>query len=154
MAQLTSVSVLGQSQITLQFDLDRNIDAAAGDVQAAINAASGQLPKALPSAPTYRKVNPSDSPILILAVQSDELPLIDVDDYADVVLSQQISQIAGVSQVLIGGEQKRAVRVQVDPAQARRHGHDAGGRARRCWSHRPRTRRRARRQRAPVLRDL
>ena len=76
-AQLTSVNVLGQSQITLQFDLDRNIDAAAGDVQAAINAASGQLPKNLPSNPTYRKVNPSDSPILILAVQSDEVPLID-----------------------------------------------------------------------------
>jgi hydrophobe/amphiphile efflux-1 (HAE1) family protein len=116
MAQLTSVSVLGQSQIILQFDLERDIDAAAGDVQAAINAASGQLPKALPSNPTYRKVNPSDSPIMILSVQSDELPLINVDDYADVVLSQQLSQIAGVSQVLIGGEQKRAVRVQVDPA--------------------------------------
>nr|WP_294514178.1 multidrug efflux RND transporter permease subunit [uncultured Rhodopila sp.] len=116
LAQLTSVSVLGQSQITLQFDLERDIDAAAGDVQAAINAASGQLPKALPSAPTYRKVNPSDSPILILAVQSDEVPLIDVDEYADVVLSQQLSQISGVSQVLIGGEQKRAVRIQVDPA--------------------------------------
>jgi hydrophobe/amphiphile efflux-1 (HAE1) family protein len=116
MAQLTSVNVLGQSQVILQFDLDRNIDAAAGDVQAAINAASGQLPKNLPSNPTYRKVNPSESPIMILSVQSDELPLINVDDYADVVLSQQISQIAGVSQVLIGGEQKRAVRVQVDPA--------------------------------------
>jgi hydrophobe/amphiphile efflux-1 (HAE1) family protein len=116
MAQLTSVSVLGQSQIILQFDLERDIDAAAGDVQAAINAASGQLPKNLPSNPTYRKVNPSDSPIMILSVQSDEIPLIDVDEYADVVLSQQLSQIAGVSQVLIGGEQKRAVRVQVDPA--------------------------------------
>ena len=115
-AELTSVNVLGQSQITLQFDLDRNIDGAAGDVQAAINAASGQLPKNLPSSPTYRKVNPSDSPILILSVQSDEVPLIDVDDYADVVLSQQLSQIAGVAQVLIFGEQKRAVRVQVDPA--------------------------------------
>ncbi len=115
-AQLTSVSVLGQTQITLQFDLDRNIDAAAGDVQAAINAASGQLPKNLPSNPSYYKVNPSDSPILILSVQSDEVPLIDVDDYADVVLSQQISQIAGVSQIYIGGEQKRAVRVRVDPA--------------------------------------
>src|SRR6202012_2087867 len=99
----------------LQFDLDRNIDGAAGDVQAAINAASGQLPKNLPSSPTYRKVNPSDSPILILSVQSDEVPLIDVDDYADVVLSQQLSQIAGVAQVLIFGEQKRAVRVQIDP---------------------------------------
>ncbi|MBS0638798.1 MAG: multidrug efflux RND transporter permease subunit [Acetobacteraceae bacterium] len=115
-AQMTSVSVQGQTQITLQFDLDRNIDGAAGDVQAMINAASGQLPKNLPSAPTYYKVNPSDSPIMILAVQSDELPLIEVNDYADVVLAQQLSQLSGVSQVLIGGEQKRAVRVQVDPA--------------------------------------
>ncbi|WP_428487592.1 multidrug efflux RND transporter permease subunit [Rhodopila sp.] len=115
-AQMTSVSVLGQSQITLQFDLDRNIDGAAGDVQAMINAANGQLPKNMPSAPTYYKVNPSDSPIMIISVQSDELPLINVDDYADVVLAQQMSQIAGVSQVLIGGEQKRAVRIQVDPA--------------------------------------
>ena len=115
-AQLTSVSVLGQTQVTIQFDLDRNIDAASGDVQAAINAAGGQLPKNLPSPPTYRKVNPSDSPIMILSVQSDAVPLINVDDYADTILSQQLSQIAGVSQVLIGGEQKRAVRVQVDPA--------------------------------------
>ena len=114
-AQLTSVSVLGQTSITIQFDLERNIDAAAGDVQAAINAASGQLPKNLPSPPTYRKVNPSDSPIMILAVQSDAVPLIEVDDYADNILSQQLSQISGVSQVFIGGEQKRAVRVQVDP---------------------------------------
>src|SRR5271165_241078 len=115
-AQLTSVSVLGQTGVTIQFDLDRNIDGAAGDVQAAINAASGQLPKNLPSPPTYRKVNPSDSPIMILSVQSDAVPLITVDDYADTILSQQLSQISGVSQVLIGGEQKRAVRVQVDPA--------------------------------------
>ena len=114
-AQLTSVSVQGQSSVTIQFDLDRNIDAAASDVQAAINAASGQLPKNLPSTPNYWKVNPSDAPILIMSVQSDAVPLIDVDDYADIVLSQQISQVAGVSQVLIGGEQKRAVRVQVDP---------------------------------------
>ena len=115
-AQLTSISVQGSSQVTLQFDLDRNIDAAAGDVQAAINAAGGQLPKNLPNPPTYRKVNPSDSPILILSLQSDAMPLINVDDYADNILSQQMSQIAGVSQVLIGGEQKRSVRVQVDPA--------------------------------------
>ena len=115
-SQMTSISVLGNTQVTVQFDLDRNIDAAAGDIQAAINAAGGQLPKNLPSPPTYRKVNPADSPILILSVQSDTLPLIEVDDYADNILSQQISQIAGVSQVSIGGEQKRAVRVQVDPA--------------------------------------
>jgi len=115
-SQLTSVNVAGQSQIVIQFELDRNIDAAAGDVLGAINAASGQLPKDLPSAPTYYKVNPSDSPILVMAVQSDAVPLITADDYADNILSQQISQIEGVSQVLIGGEQKRAVRVQVDPA--------------------------------------
>ena len=115
-SQMTSVSVLGSSQVTVQFDLDRNIDAAAGDILAAINAAGGQLPKTLPSPPTYRKVNPADSPILILSVQSDTLPLIEVDDYADNILSQQISQISGVSQVSLGGEQKRAVRVQVDPA--------------------------------------
>jgi hydrophobe/amphiphile efflux-1 (HAE1) family protein len=115
-AQMTSISVLGSSQINLQFDLDRNIDAAAGDVQAAINAASGSLPKALPSPPYFYKVNPSDAPILILAVNSDTLPLIETDDYADTVLAQQISQLAGVAQVFIAGEQKRAVRVQVDPA--------------------------------------
>lgn len=115
-SQLTSVSVLGNTQVTVQFDLDRNIDAAAGDILAAINAAAGSLPKTLPSPPTYRKVNPADSPILILSVQSDTLPLIEQDDYADNILSQQISQIAGVSQVSIGGEQKRSVRVQIDPA--------------------------------------
>ena len=114
--QLTSVNVLGSSSITVQFDLNRNIDAAAGDILSAINAAGGQLPKGLPSPPTYWKVNPSDAPVLILAVTSDELPMIAVDDYADNILSQQISQVSGVSQVFIGGEQKRAVRVQVDPA--------------------------------------
>ena len=116
-SQLTSVSVQGNTQVTVQFDLDRNIDAAAGDIQAAINAAGGQLPKNLPNPPTYRKVNPADSPILILAVQSDTLPLIEVDDWADNILSQQISQITGVSaRCRSAGEQKRAVRVQVDPA--------------------------------------
>src|SRR5277367_635540 len=115
-AQMTSISVLGSTSISLQFDLDRNIDAAAGDVQAAINGASGSLPKGLPSPPTYYKVNPSEAPILILAINSDTRPLIDVDDYADTVLAQQISQLAGVAQVFIAGEQKRAVRVQVDPA--------------------------------------
>ena len=114
--QLTSTSVLGGASITLQFELDRNIDAAALDVQAAINAASGQLPKDLPNAPTYRKVNPADSPIMILGVNSLTLPLTSVDDYADTVLAQQISRIEGVGQVSIGGEQKPAVRVQIDPA--------------------------------------
>ena len=115
-AQMTSVSVGGSTQVVVQFDLDRNIDGAALDIQAAINNAGGQLPRNLPHPPIFRKVNPADSPILILAVQSAVLPLIDVDDYADNILSQQISQIAGVSQVSIGGEQKRAIRVQVDPA--------------------------------------
>jgi hydrophobe/amphiphile efflux-1 (HAE1) family protein len=114
-AQLTSVSVLGTTSVTVQFDLDRNIDGAAGDIQAAINAAGAQLPKTMPGPPTYHKVNPSDAPIMILAAQSDAMPLIETDDYAENVLSQQISQISGVSQVLIGGQQKRAVRVQVDP---------------------------------------
>ena len=115
-AQMTSLSVQSTASITIQFDLDRSIDAAAGDVQAAITAASAQLPRNMPGPPTYRKVNPADSPILILALQSETLPLIEVNDSADSILAQQISQIAGVSQVFIGGEQKRAVRVQVDPA--------------------------------------
>jgi hydrophobe/amphiphile efflux-1 (HAE1) family protein len=114
--QITSTSVLGSSAITVQFDLSRNIDGAAQDIQAAINAAGGQLPRNLPSPPTYHKVNPAESPILILAATSDVLPLTEVDDYADTVLAQQISQIPGVAQVTIGGEQKPAVRVQVDPA--------------------------------------
>ena len=100
----------------MQFDLDRNIDAAAQDVQAAINAAGGQLPKNLPSPPTYSKVNPADTPILIITAQSDTLPLIEVDDNADTKLAQQFSQISGVAQVSIGGEQKPAVRIQLDPA--------------------------------------
>ena len=101
-AQMTSVSVAGNTQVVVQFDLDRNIDAASLDVQAAINNAGGSLPKNLPNPPLFRKVNPADSPILILSAQSDVLPLITVDDYADNILSQQISQIAGVSQVSIG----------------------------------------------------
>ena len=114
-AQMTSTSVNGATQIVVQFELERNIDAAALDVQAAINNAGGQLPRNLPNPPTFRKVNPADSPILIIAVQSDIMPLIEVNDYADNILSQQILQISGVSQVQIGGEQKRSVRVQVDP---------------------------------------
>jgi HAE1 family hydrophobic/amphiphilic exporter-1 len=116
LSQMTSTSILGNAQITLQFDLDRNIDAAAQDVQSAIDAAGGQLPKTLPSPPSYKKVNPADSPILILAVHSDVLPLTQVDDYAENVIAQQLSQISGVAQVAIGGQQKPSVRVQVDPA--------------------------------------
>ena len=115
-SQMTSTSSLGATAITVQFDLNRNIDAAANDIQAAINAAAGQLPKDLPSPPTYRKVNPSDTPILILSVQSDVAPIIDVDDAAENILAQHLSQISGVSLVRVGGQQTPAIRVQVDPA--------------------------------------
>jgi HAE1 family hydrophobic/amphiphilic exporter-1 len=115
-AQMTSTSYLGTAAITIQFDLNRSIDAAANDVQAAINAASGQLPKNLPSPPTYRKVNPADSPILLLSATSDTLPLTTVSDAVDAQLAQQISQISGVAQVVIGGQQKPAIRIQIDPA--------------------------------------
>ena len=115
-SQMTSTSSLGATAITVQFDLNRNIDAAANDIQAAINAAAGQLPKDLPSPPTYRKVNPSDTPILILSVQSDVAPVIDVDDAAENILAQHLSQISGVSLVRVGGQQTPAIRIQVDPA--------------------------------------
>jgi len=115
-AQMTSTSSLGSTAITIQFDLNRNIDGAANDIQGAINAASGQLPKNLPSPPTYRKVNPADSPVLLLSATSDTLPLINVSDAVDAQLGQQISQISGVAQVFIGGQQKPAIRVQIDPA--------------------------------------
>jgi hydrophobic/amphiphilic exporter-1 (mainly G- bacteria), HAE1 family len=115
-SQMTSTSYLGTSAVTLQFDLNRNIDGAANDVQAAINASSGQLPKNLPSPPTYRKVNPADSPIMLLSATSDTLPLTTVSDAVDAQLAQQISQISGVAQVTIGGQQKPAIRIQIDPA--------------------------------------
>ena len=115
-AQMTSTSSLGSTAITIQFDLNRSIDGAANDIQAAINAASGQLPKNLPSPPTYRKVNPANSPILLLSATSDTVPLITVSDAVDAQLGQQISQISGVAQVFIGGQQKPAIRVQIDPA--------------------------------------
>ncbi|PZM07985.1 efflux RND transporter permease subunit [Rhizobium tubonense] len=114
--EMTSISTLGNSSITIQFDLSRDINSATQDVQTAINAASGQLPTDLPSPPTYRKVNPADPPILVLALTSDTLPLTQVDDFAENILAQHISQISGVSQVLIFGQQKPSVRVQIDPA--------------------------------------
>ena len=116
LSQMTSTNALGSTQITLQFDLNRNIDAAAQDVQSGIDAAGGQLPKNLPTPPSYRKVNPADSSILILSVYSAVLPVTTVDDYAENILAQQISQIPGIAQVSIGGQQKPAVRVQVDPS--------------------------------------
>ena len=114
-AQMTSTSTLGNSSITLQFDLSRDVDSAAQDVQTAINAAGGQLPTGLPTPPTYRKVNPADPPILVLALTSDTMPLTEVDDFSDSILAQHISQLGGVSQVLIFGQQKPAVRLQIDP---------------------------------------
>ncbi|GAB2904836.1 efflux RND transporter permease subunit [Paralcaligenes sp. KSB-10] len=115
LTQMTSVSALGSTQITLQFDLNRDIDGASLDVQAAINAAAGQLPANLPNPPTFRKINPADSSIMILSVQSNALPITEVNDYADNILAQQISQIEGVGLVNIFGQQKPAVRIQVDP---------------------------------------
>ena len=117
-SQMTSVSANGSTQVTLQFELSRNIDAAAQDVQSAINAASAQLPSNLPAAPSFRKVNPSDAPILILSLNSDTLPIATVDDYADNILSQQISRIDGVGLVTIAGQQKPAVRIRIDPRKA------------------------------------
>ncbi len=115
-AQMTSTSSLGSTAVTIQFDLNRSIDAAANDILGAINAASGQLPKNLPSPPTYRKVNPADSPIMLLSATSDTVPLISLSDAIDIQLGQQISQISGVAQVFIGGQQKPSIRIQVDPA--------------------------------------
>jgi hydrophobe/amphiphile efflux-1 (HAE1) family protein len=114
--QMTSSSGLGLATIVIQFDLNRNIDGAAQDVQTAINAAGAVLPKNLPTPPTFRKVNPADAPIMNLFVQSDAYPMTVVDDYTDNLLAQQLSQIPGIALVNITGEQKPAVRVQVDPA--------------------------------------
>ena len=101
--EMTSASSLGGTNITLQFDLSRNIDAAARDVQAAINAARSQLPPNLPNNPTYRKINPADAPIMILALTSDTLPVGRVFDAADSILAQKLSQVEGVGQVFVGG---------------------------------------------------
>jgi hydrophobe/amphiphile efflux-1 (HAE1) family protein len=113
--QITSTSVLGSTSITLQFDLSRNIDGAAGDVQQAINAAQGYLPKNLPTPPTYKKVNPADQPILILGLTSDSMPLTQLDQYADLSLAQRVSTLTGVGQVSIFGEQKFAPTIMVNP---------------------------------------
>ena len=115
LTQMTSASALGFSQITLQFDLSRAIDGAVSDTLSAINAAAAQLPLNLPYPPTIRKVNPADTPILVLGLTSDNLPLTTVDAYAENILLQKISQISGVGLVGIGGQQKPAIRVQLDP---------------------------------------
>ena len=115
-SQMTSMSTLGSTQVVIQFDLNRNIDAAAQDVQAAITAAGRQLPQNLTIPPFYRKVNPADSPIFFLGAQSDSLPLDTVDDYVENFLAPQIAQVSGVAQVSVSGQAKPAIHVQVDPA--------------------------------------
>ena len=116
LSQMTSVSVLGTTQITLQFSLDTDLGNAETLLLEAMNAATGSLPKNMPSPPTFRAVNPADSPIMILAMQSDQAPITDVDNYAENIVEQQISQLPGVGQVLVGGQQTPSIRVQVDPA--------------------------------------
>src|SRR6201987_3494049 len=114
-SEITSVSSLGGSSIAIQFDLNRDINGAARDVQSAIDAASGELPSGLPQPPSYRKANPSDAPIMVLAMTSDTQPLSEVYNLADQIVGQRISQLDGVSQVLIGGGANSAVRVQMNP---------------------------------------
>ena len=114
--QLTSLSTLGAATIVIQFELNRNIDSAGQDVQAAITVASKTLPQSMTTPPSYKKVNPADSPILLLSARSDTMPLTEVDDYADRFLAQQISQVAGVAQVAIFGDLMPSIRIQVDPA--------------------------------------
>ncbi len=112
---LSSVNALGMSQITLQFTLSRNIDAAAQDVQSAIAKAAKQLPPDLPAPPSYQKVNPADQPVLYLALTSPTLPLSQVDEYAQTIVAQRVSMVSGVAQVQVFGSQKFAVRIQLDP---------------------------------------
>jgi hydrophobe/amphiphile efflux-1 (HAE1) family protein len=116
LSQMTSFSGVGITSITLQFDLSRNIDAAASDVQQAINAAAGVLPQGMPTPPTYRKVNPADFPILIYAIHSDAVPAYKIDDYANNVIADQLSTQPGVGQVSVFGSMPYAARVQINPA--------------------------------------
>ncbi len=120
--EMTSSSSLGSTNITLQFDLNRNVDAAARDVQAAINAARGNLPANLPSNPTYKKVNPADAPILILALTSDVMGQAQMYDMASSILAQKLSQVRGVGQVSVGGSSLPAVRVELNPAVVNKYG--------------------------------
>ena len=114
--QLTSLSALGATTIVIQFDLNRNIDSAGQDVQAAITVAGKTLPQSMTTPPSYKKVNPADSPILLLSARSDTMPLTEVDDYGDLFLAQQISQVPGVALVTIFGDKTPSIRIQVDPA--------------------------------------
>src|ERR1700726_39861 len=122
--QMTSSSGLGSTGITLQFDLNRDINAAARDVQAAINAARSQLPPDLPGQPTYRKANPADAPIMLLALPSDNVPPAEIYDAADSILAQKLAQVKGVGQVFVWGSSRPAVRVEVNPTQLNSYGVD------------------------------
>ncbi len=122
LAEMSSTNVQGQTTITLQFDLSRNIDAAAQDVQSAISDASAQLPQGMPSPPSYRKVNPAAAPILYIALSSPTLPLYQVDKYAETYLAERISMISGVAQVEVYGSQKYAVRIQLNPRKLAAYG--------------------------------
>ncbi len=119
---ITSTSSLGLASIIIQFDLNRNIDGAALDVQTALTVAARKLPVEMTIPPSFRKVNPGDSPIIMFSLMSSTLPLSKVDDYGEITLAQQISQLPGIAQVLVFGAQKFAVRVQVDPIAAASHG--------------------------------
>ena len=113
--QMTSTSVLGSTSVTLQFELDRNVDGAAQDVQSAINAANGQLPRTMPAPPSYQKVNPADAPISGFGFYSDIIPMTQIDDYAENLVLQQVSQLPGVGGANVMGQQKPAIRIQIDP---------------------------------------
>src|SRR5262252_5812857 len=121
-SSMTSTSTLGQTRITIQFDLNRDIDGAALDVQTALAVAQRRLPVEMTTPPSFRKVNPGDFPILYVSLISPTLPLSTVDDYGEITLAQQISQLPGIAQVLVYGAQKYAVRVQVDPIAAASRG--------------------------------
>ena len=120
--EMTSTSSRGSTSIVLQFDLNRNIDGAARDVQAAINAARGYLPPTLPNQPTYRKVNPAEAPVLIIALTSDSVSTAQMYDAASTILQQKLSQVEGVGQVFVGGSSLPAVRVDVNPMALSKYG--------------------------------
>src|SRR5580658_517789 len=120
--EMTSSSSLGSTSITLQFDLNRDIDAAARDIQAAINAARGYLPSNLPNNPTYRKVNPADSPILLLALTSSVLTRGQMYDAASTIMAQKLSQVSGVGQVTVGGSSLPGVRLELNPTALNKYG--------------------------------
>jgi multidrug efflux pump subunit AcrB len=120
--EMSSTSSLGSTNITMQFDLNRNIDAAARDVQAAINAARGQLPANLPNNPNYRKVNPADAPVILLSITSDVIGRPEMYDIASSVLQQKLAQVKGVGQVVVGGGALPAVRVEVNPTALNNNG--------------------------------